>query len=97
MKGSPGRKERRLIARRRNKKKGDLDRASHRKMRSQMGMKVAEKKSPEQKKVDTAVQDFFKDRKIPNRYYCTACRRYHMKKSKIGSQHTNFYLGKDSL
>ena len=30
--------------------------------------------------------------KIPNRYYCTACRRYHVLTSKIGSEHTNFYL-----
>jgi hypothetical protein len=29
---------------------------------------------------------------IPNRYYCTACRKHHLKTSKIGSEHTNFYL-----
>jgi hypothetical protein len=29
---------------------------------------------------------------VPNRYYCTACRKHHIKSSKIGSEHTNFYL-----
>jgi len=29
---------------------------------------------------------------IPNRYYCTACRKHHIKTSKIGSEHLNFYL-----
>ena len=29
---------------------------------------------------------------IPNRYYCTACRRHHVLTSKVGKEHTNFYL-----
>ncbi len=29
---------------------------------------------------------------IPNPYYCTACRKRHMKTSKVGQEHLNFYL-----
>ena len=29
---------------------------------------------------------------VPNRYYCTACRHYHLKSSKIGSEHAHFCL-----
>ena len=29
---------------------------------------------------------------VPNRYYCTTCRKHHIKSSKIGSEHTSFYL-----
>ena len=29
---------------------------------------------------------------LGNRYYCTACRKYHIKTSKVGIEHTNFYL-----
>lgn len=29
---------------------------------------------------------------LGNRYYCTACRKYHMKTSKVGSEHVSFYL-----
>jgi hypothetical protein len=28
----------------------------------------------------------------PHRYYCTACRKYHTQSSKVGKEHTNFYL-----
>lgn len=43
--------------------------------------------------VKSAVKDeMAKKFSIPNRYYCTACRHYHVKSSKIGSEHTNFYL-----
>jgi hypothetical protein len=34
---------------------------------------------------------------VPNRYYCTACRRYHVQTSKIGSEHTNFYLAEKGV
>jgi len=52
----------------------------------------------QQAKVDVAVKDELvkilpkKEVVVPNRYYCTSCRRYHTKKSKIGSEHVNFYL-----
>ena len=29
---------------------------------------------------------------VPNRYYCTACRRHHTQDSKVGKEHINFYL-----
>ena len=29
---------------------------------------------------------------VPNQYYCTACRKHHMQTSKVGKDHTNFYL-----
>ena len=58
-----------------------------------------EMQAQQQKKVDSAVvaemtAKFQKPEvpAIPRRYYCTACRRYHSRDSKIGSEHTNFYL-----
>lgn len=43
--------------------------------------------------VKSAVENEMAEKfQVPNRYYCTACRRYHVKSSKIGSKHTNFYL-----
>lgn len=42
--------------------------------------------------VDVAVKAEMAKKDIPNRYYCTACRKHHIKTSKVGSEHTNFYL-----
>jgi len=33
-----------------------------------------------------------KAKNIPSRYYCTACRKHHIKTSKVGKEHINFYL-----
>jgi len=33
-----------------------------------------------------------KAKNIPSRYYCTACRKHHIKTSKVGTEHMNFYL-----
>ena len=34
---------------------------------------------------------------LPNRYYCTACRKHHVKPSKAWQEHTNFSLVKGGL
>lgn len=83
------------------KKRGDLNRLSTHKMRTNMGMRREAAKSPEQKKVDAAVKDEIQkivQRKnivsvpkpeVPDTYYCTACKRNHRGSSKIGVDHAH--------
>jgi len=50
------------------------------------------KKRAEREALDFKDQSAVAAEAIPNRYYCTACRKHHIKTSKIGSEHLNFYL-----
>jgi hypothetical protein len=62
---------------------------------------TATQKAETQKSVDAAVEKMMLEKQaptqttpkeVPHRYYCVNCGRYHTQDSKVGKEHTNYYL-----